>query len=32
LEGHIRFLIYAADQTPKGKAESTEELIDLVRA
>jgi DNA-binding FrmR family transcriptional regulator len=32
LEGHIRFLLYAGEQTPKRKAESTEELIDLVRA
>ena len=32
LEGHIRFLMYAEDQTPKRKAESTDELIDFVRA
>lgn len=32
LEGHIRFLMYADDQAPKRKAESTEELIDFVRA
>lgn len=32
LEGHIRFLIYAEDQSPKKKAESTDELIDFVRA
>jgi DNA-binding FrmR family transcriptional regulator len=32
LEGHIRFVLYADDQTPKSKAESTEELIDFVRA
>ncbi len=32
LEGHIRFLLYAGNQPPKRKAESTEELIDFVRA
>jgi hypothetical protein len=32
LEGHIRFLMYAENQPPKQKAESTEELLDFVRA
>jgi DNA-binding FrmR family transcriptional regulator len=32
LEGHIRFLMYSDDQSPKKKAESTDELIDFVRA
>jgi len=32
LEGHLRFMLYAEDQTPKKKAESTEELLDFVRA
>ena len=32
LEGHIRFLLYSEHQPPKKKAESTEELIDFVRA
>ena len=32
LEGHIRYLMYAEDQSPKKKAESTDELIDFVRA
>lgn len=32
LEGHVRFLIYAENQTPKNKAESTEEVVEFIRA
>lgn len=32
LEGHIRFLVTAEGQAPRKKAQSTEELVDLVRA
>jgi DNA-binding FrmR family transcriptional regulator len=32
LEGHIRFLLDAEDLTAKKKAESTDEVIDFVRA
>jgi DNA-binding FrmR family transcriptional regulator len=32
LEGHIRFLMYAEDQSAKKKADSTDELIEFVRA
>jgi DNA-binding FrmR family transcriptional regulator len=32
LEGHVRFLIYAENQTPKSKAESTEEVVEFIRA
>ena len=32
LEGHIRFMMSAEFKTPKKRAESTEELVDLIRA
>lgn len=32
LQSHIRFLMSADYRTPKRRAESTDELIDLVRA
>jgi len=32
LEGHVRFLIYSENQTPKSKAESTEEVVEFIRA
>jgi FrmR/RcnR family transcriptional regulator, repressor of rcnA expression len=32
LEGHIRFMMSAEFRTPRRRTESTEELVDLVRA
>jgi len=32
LQGHIRFMMSAEFKTPRTRAESTEELVDLVRA
>jgi DNA-binding FrmR family transcriptional regulator len=32
LEGHIRFMMSAEFANPRKKAESTDELVDLIRA
>lgn len=31
-EGHIRFMMLAEFESPRKKAESIEELVDLIRA